>query len=455
MTITDQVKQDVAVAMKARERDRVAALRLILSELQKDREGGDGRRGRRAAPRAQAPPRRRVGLPRRRPPRARRRRGGGGPRDRGLPARRSSPTRSCARSSRTRSTSRGATSPRDMGTVMKVAMGEVAGAPTASACPTHGPGGAGCVGRSSSRQRRRRELAGSGDSVLRALEGALDCDVFLRGNVITLDGDDAGGARPRRPWSRSSSELIERGHEIGPGDDRRRSPARSTSTTSPAEILDDVVWRHRVDARSRRRRSTRSATSTRSGARRSRSASARPAPARRSWRWRWPSRRSSRREVNRIILTRPAVEAGERLGLPARRHPWRRSTRTCARSSTRCYDMLDPERVSPYLERGHDRGRAAGVHAWPRAAARPAAVLTPGGCQADRELRVGDLVTGLDGQPTPVLGVYPAGRARRVPRNGAGRRIDALLRRAPVARFTTPERPASAASQGASRDDAR
>ena len=42
MTITDQVKQDVAVAMKARERERVSALRLILSELQKDQKEGTG-----------------------------------------------------------------------------------------------------------------------------------------------------------------------------------------------------------------------------------------------------------------------------------------------------------------------------------------------------------------------------------------------------------------------------
>jgi phosphate starvation-inducible PhoH-like protein len=33
------------------------------------------------------------------------------------------------------------------------------------------------------------ELAGSEDTVLKALEGHLDCDVFLRGNILTLDGD--------------------------------------------------------------------------------------------------------------------------------------------------------------------------------------------------------------------------------------------------------------------------
>jgi len=42
MTITDQVKQDVAVAMKAGERQRVSALRLVLSELQKDSKEGAG-----------------------------------------------------------------------------------------------------------------------------------------------------------------------------------------------------------------------------------------------------------------------------------------------------------------------------------------------------------------------------------------------------------------------------
>ena len=33
------------------------------------------------------------------------------------------------------------------------------------------------------------ELAGSGDAVLRALEGHVECDLYLRGNVVTLDGE--------------------------------------------------------------------------------------------------------------------------------------------------------------------------------------------------------------------------------------------------------------------------
>ena len=33
------------------------------------------------------------------------------------------------------------------------------------------------------------ELAGPGDLVMKTLEEHLDCDVFLRGNVLTLDGE--------------------------------------------------------------------------------------------------------------------------------------------------------------------------------------------------------------------------------------------------------------------------
>ena len=44
------------------------------------------------------------------------------------------------------------------------------------------------------------------------------------------------------------------------------------------------------------------------------SASALPVRARPTWRWPWRWRPSGTKQVNRIILTRPAVEAGEKLG---------------------------------------------------------------------------------------------------------------------------------------------
>jgi phosphate starvation-inducible protein PhoH and related proteins len=59
----------------------------------------------------------------------------------------------------------------------------------------------------------------------------------------------------------------------------------------------------------------------------------------------------SRREVNRIVLTRPAVEAGERLGflpgdIQAKVDPYLRPLFDAL------YDMLEPERVNQHLERG-------------------------------------------------------------------------------------------------------
>ena len=59
----------------------------------------------------------------------------------------------------------------------------------------------------------------------------------------------------------------------------------------------------------------------------------------------------SERQVGRIILTRPAVEAGERLGfLPgdvlAKVDPYMRPLFDAL------YDMMDPEKLSAYMERG-------------------------------------------------------------------------------------------------------
>ena len=103
--ILEQVQADTRTAMKAGERDRVTALRLVADALQKDAQGRRRRRGRGAAPRAQAPARGRRGLPRRRQRRPRRGRGGRGARDRALPASRDVRRRPRARSSTRRSPS--------------------------------------------------------------------------------------------------------------------------------------------------------------------------------------------------------------------------------------------------------------------------------------------------------------------------------------------------------------
>ncbi len=115
-----------------------------------------------------------------------------------------------------------------------------------------------------------------------------------------------------------------------------------------------------------------------------------------------------RNEVERIILTRPAVEAGERLGflpgdLMAKIDPYLRPLYDAL------YDMVDPEGAQRLLERNlievaplaFMRGRAQPVDR---------KVLTPVGWREIGTLEVGDLVVGSDGQPTPVIGVFPQGR---------------------------------------------
>jgi phosphate starvation-inducible PhoH-like protein len=155
------------------------------------------------------------------------------------------------------------------------------------------------------------ELSGSEDSVLRALRGHLGCDLHLRGNVLTLDGD-AGDVQTAATVVDELVELIEQGHEIAPGTIEAVTGALDAHQ-SPAEILEDVVWRHRntkvapktlnqkryVDSI---RRHTITFGIGPAGTGKTFLAVAMAAHA------------LAEREVQRIILTRPAVEAGERLG---------------------------------------------------------------------------------------------------------------------------------------------
>jgi phosphate starvation-inducible PhoH-like protein len=192
------------------------------------------------------------------------------------------------------------------------------------------------------------ELAGSEDSVLRTLESHLDCDVYLRGNVLTLDGDEAA-VQAASAVVRELSELIQQGHDIAPGTIEAVTRALDQHE-SPSEILEDVVWRHRATKvapktvnQKRYVDSIRANTITfgigPAGTGKTFLAVAFAAAA------------LSRREVNRVILTRPAVEAGERLGflpgdLMAKVDPYLRPLFDAL------HDMLDPERVSAHLERG-------------------------------------------------------------------------------------------------------
>jgi phosphate starvation-inducible PhoH-like protein len=192
------------------------------------------------------------------------------------------------------------------------------------------------------------ELAGSQDAVLRSLEGHLGCSLFLRGNVMTLEGDEQA-VRDAATVIRELAELIGEGHEIAPGTIEAVTGALDRHE-SPARMLEDVVWRHRTlkvapkTVNQKRyvdsiRRNTITFGIGPAGTGKTFLAVAMAAAA------------LSRREVNRIILTRPAVEAGERLGflpgdLMAKVDPYLRPLFDALN------DMLDPERVAAHLERG-------------------------------------------------------------------------------------------------------
>ncbi|MBV8258987.1 MAG: PhoH family protein, partial [Actinobacteria bacterium] len=60
------------------------------------------------------------------------------------------------------------------------------------------------------------ELAGIGDGVLDALRDRLGCGVNLRGNRLTLDGDEVKVAEARAVVE-ELVELVESGQEIGAG----------------------------------------------------------------------------------------------------------------------------------------------------------------------------------------------------------------------------------------------
>ncbi|HYX77790.1 MAG TPA: PhoH family protein [Solirubrobacterales bacterium] len=192
------------------------------------------------------------------------------------------------------------------------------------------------------------ELAGSEDAVLRELEERVGCDVRLRGNVLTLDGD-AGEVRDAAAVVEELVGLIERGHQLAPTTIDTVAGAMD-ARQRPAEILDDVIWRHRnIKVAPKTVNQKRYVDSIRNhtitfgigpaGTGKTFLAVAMAVAA------------LDAREVNRIILTRPAVEAGERLGflpgdIQAKVDPYLRPLFDAL------YDMLDPERVSTYLNNG-------------------------------------------------------------------------------------------------------
>ena len=192
------------------------------------------------------------------------------------------------------------------------------------------------------------ELAGEHDRTLRSLEDKLNLAIDLRGNRMTLTGDDAR-VEAAAAVIDELADLVAGGQTLGPG--TIDALASAIDEHEPLSgMLGNVLWRHRAIAitpkTAGQRRyvdAVRDNTITfgigPAGTGKTYLAVAMAVAA------------LHRREVGRIILTRPAVEAGERLGflpgdIAARVDPYLRPLIDAL------HDMMDADKVEVALERG-------------------------------------------------------------------------------------------------------
>jgi phosphate starvation-inducible PhoH-like protein len=190
-------------------------------------------------------------------------------------------------------------------------------------------------------------LLGQRDELLRLVERAFPVDIHVRGNEITVTGDQDEAERVAKLFEEMVM-LLEQGHHLdleGVG----RSIEMLKADQRPTEVMATEVLRGRKSVRAKTAGQKRFVDAVRdntvtfaigpAGTGKSYLAVALAVQALQA------------KQVNRIILTRPAVEAGERLGfLPgdvlAKVDPYLRPLYDAL------YDMLDPEAVARLMERG-------------------------------------------------------------------------------------------------------
>ena len=192
------------------------------------------------------------------------------------------------------------------------------------------------------------ELAAIGDGVLDALRDRLRVTIRLRGNRLTIEGDDERVSEARAVVD-ELVELVEGGHEIGPSTVDAVLGALD-QVEDVREVFEDVVWRHRG-----KKIAPKTVTQKRYvDAIRDRVVTFGIGPAGTGKTYLAMALAVAAladRQVGRIILTRPAVEAGERLGyLPGtmleKVDPYLRPLFDAL------YDMLDADRLASYMEKG-------------------------------------------------------------------------------------------------------
>jgi len=192
-------------------------------------------------------------------------------------------------------------------------------------------------------------LLGQRDELLKLVEAAFDSEIVVRGNEITITGADEEAEHVGRLFEELIT-LMEKGHALTPASVGQTIEMVKGGEASPSEVLTDRVLTGRgrsigprtlgqkryVDAI---RKATVTFAIGPAGTGKTYLAVATAVKALQD------------QEVQRIILTRPAVEAGERLGfLPGTLYekidPYMKPLYDAL------YDMIDADALQRFMERG-------------------------------------------------------------------------------------------------------
>ncbi|GAB4274920.1 MAG: PhoH family protein [Coriobacteriia bacterium] len=193
------------------------------------------------------------------------------------------------------------------------------------------------------------ELLGEADDLLKLIEGQFEADIHVRGNEITISGDPAESQALSALFTELIA-LVARGEHLTRESIDRAIDMLRHDECSPTEVFEDIILAHRgktirpKTAGQKRycdaiRRNTVTFGIGPAGTGKTYLAMAMAVSALRN------------KEVGRIILTRPAVEAGEKLGylpgdLQEKVDPYLRPLYDAL------YDMMDIEKAQRLLDRG-------------------------------------------------------------------------------------------------------
>jgi phosphate starvation-inducible PhoH-like protein len=199
-------------------------------------------------------------------------------------------------------------------------------------------------------------LLGQRDAFLKLIEGAFRCDILVRGNEITISGHSEETERAARIFE-ELLELLERGHELTESSVGQAIAMVTGGVSEPGEELprvSDVLGDQLLSARGKRIAPKTVGQKRYVDAIRSNTVTFAIGPAGTGKTYLAVAvavRALQERQVSRLILTRPAVEAGERLGfLPGTLYekidPYMRPLYDAL------YEMTGPDTLPRLMERG-------------------------------------------------------------------------------------------------------